>query len=126
MSSSRRRLGRRSLSSPRWSMAHSLSICGIGQGAAHLVRPLELEPVAGAFQDDEPVVTFDVAGGGLGAALAESRILVAPKEDGRHFDGADVRQPLPGAATGCEVGAVVVEGGRQAARAGKRAGEMVD
>src|SRR5713101_855699 len=106
MSSSRRRLPRRSLSSPPWSMAHSLSICGVGERAAHFGRALELQPVPGAFQDDELVRPVDVTARGLGAETAERRILVAPEEDGRRLDRADVRQPLPSGPAGAEVGAV--------------------
>src|ERR1700738_1472705 len=106
MSSRRRRLPRRSLSSPLWSMADSLSICSVGQGPAHLVRPLELKPVAGPFEHDEPVFAFDMASGCLGAEPAQSRILVTPYKDGRGRDGADVGQALPRSASAAEVGAV--------------------
>src|SRR5260370_38110386 len=100
MSSRRRRLERRSLSSPRWSMGDSLSSCAIGQGATHLGRTLEREPVPGTFQALEPVVTLDVTRGGFRAAPPERWILVAPHQRGGHMDGAGVREPLPSAAAG--------------------------
>src|SRR6266478_9498768 len=125
MSSSRRRLERRSLSSPRWSMGDSLSSCGLGQGAADLGRSLELQPVPGALQDNEPVVRFDVCGRGLGTAPAEGGILVAPQQRSGHVDGTYVREPLPSPAAGAEVGAVIVEGSGQTARPGQRPGEVI-
>src|SRR5229473_4085581 len=126
MSSSRRRLERRSLSSPRWSMGDSLSSYAIGQGAAHLGRPLELQPVPGTFQDLEPVVTFHVTCGGFRAAPPEGWILVAPQQRCGHIDGAGVREPLPGSAARAEIGAVVVEGGGQAAGPCDRLREVID
>src|SRR5260370_42586532 len=126
MWSSRRRLERRSLSSPRWSMADSLKTCGLGQGLAHLVRPLELEPVSGAFEHDEPVLAVDVALRRLGPAPAQRGILVAPQQRGRPLDAPDVRQVLPGGGTGTEVGAVIVECRGQTSGARQRAGEMLD
>src|SRR5712692_2936806 len=126
MSSNRRMLERRSLSSPRWSMADSLSIWSAGEGAGHLVWPFELQPVPGAFEYDELVGPVDMAACCLCSVPAEGGILVAPKQDGGHGDGPDVRQPLPGAAARREIRAVVVEGCGEAARSGHRTGEVLD
>src|SRR6266851_8600105 len=118
MSSSRRRLDRRSLSFPLWSMAHSLSICGICEGAAHLVRPIEVEPMAGALQDLQLVLPFHISAGVLCATPTERRILIAPQQDGRRRNRADVCQPLPCRPDRGEVGPVIVERGGQASWAG--------
>src|SRR6202158_527820 len=126
MSSSRRRLERRSLSSPLWSMADSLSICGGREGAAHLVRPIEVEPVARALQDLQLVLTFNVSAGVLGAAPAERGILIAPQQDGGRRNRADVRESLPRRPDGGEGGAVISGGRRQASGASERSCEMLD
>src|SRR5260370_37907156 len=104
MWSSRRRLPRRSLSSPPWSMAHSLSICGVGERAAHFGRPLELQPVARPLQDDELVRPLDVTARGLAAVPAEGWILIAPEQDGRRHDRTDVAQALPSRPARAHVG----------------------
>src|SRR6267378_1597074 len=117
MSSSRRRLPRRSLSSPRWSMADSLMSCSSGQRTAYGRRALELKPVAGSLQDHELEFGLDVLAGGLHPPPAQRGIVVTPDQRRPHFDGSYVREALPGTSAGSEVGAVVVEGRGEAARA---------
>src|SRR6266508_5121293 len=126
MSWRRRSVERRSLSSARWSMADSLSICAIGEGSAHLRRPLELEPVSGALEHLQPVIVLDVSRRGLHGAAAERGILVAPKQMRGRVDRTKARQPLPCTAAWAEVGSVVVERGRKTAGAARRARELLD
>src|SRR5437588_11333599 len=110
ISSSRRRLERRSLSSPRWSMADSLMSCSGGQRTAYVRGAPELTPWAGALQDQKLELALDKAARGLRPAPAERGILVAPKQRRPYFDRSDVGEPLPGRWARREIGPVVVEG----------------
>src|SRR5690348_2393546 len=90
MSSRRRRLPRRS-ASPGRSIGESLLGKRGGQREGHLVRALELEPVAGALEDLEPEGSGDESMGALGLGAAERRVAVAPQQRRR---GSDTRVPL--------------------------------
>src|SRR5258708_37652239 len=99
-----------------FSPAASLIIFGGAcEGAAHLVRPLELQPVARALEDLEPERALDTLRGGLNGPPSERRILGAPQERGRCRDLQLLRDGRPGATSRPEVGAVVVEAGGQPA-----------
>src|SRR2546422_4032166 len=81
--------------------------------------------MAGAFQHLEPVVAHDVLSRLLRSAPPKGRILVAPQEHSRRRYGPDLGERLPGG-TARQVGTVVVERCREAARPAQRAGEVVD
>src|SRR5260370_6027321 len=80
MSSGRRNPCRRCCPD-RFGTAASLIIFGGAcEGAADLVRPLELQPVARALEDLEPEWALDTLRGGLNGPPSELRILGAPHE----------------------------------------------
>jgi hypothetical protein len=54
---------------------------GLDEGPAHFGRTLELQPVAGAFEDFEPERALNVVLSGFDGSPSKGWVPVAPQED---------------------------------------------